>query len=231
MAEEPVALVSGANRGIGREIARQLARRGHYVLIGSRDPSAGEREAEQIAAEGGHVSVIELDVADEESVARAARDAERDPGRLDVLVNNAGIYGDPAGAADYDLDRAHEVIEVNVFGPWRLTQAALPLLRRSSHARIVNVSSGAGQLDEMGGGRAAYRVSKTALNALTRTLAADERGILVNAVCPGWVRTDMGGGSAPRSVEEGADTAVWLATLPDDGPTGGFFRNRKPIPW
>jgi NAD(P)-dependent dehydrogenase (short-subunit alcohol dehydrogenase family) len=229
--DQRVALVSGANRGIGREIARQLAVRGHYVLLGSRDPSAGEREAEQIAAEGGRVSVVELDVSDQAGVDRALRDAERDPGRLDVLVNNAGIYGDPIGAADYDLERAHEVIEVNVFGPWRLIQAALPLLRRSPHPRIVNLSSGAGQLDEMGGGRAAYRISKTALNALTRTVAADERGILVNSVCPGWVRTDMGGEGAPRSVEEGADTAVWLATLPDDGPTGGFFRNRKAIPW
>ena len=227
----PVALVSGANRGIGREVARQLASRGHYVLLGSRDPSAAEREAEQIAAEGGAVSVIELDVADQESVRRAVRDAERDPGRLDVLVNNAGVHGHSDGVAGYDLGEAREVLEVNLFGPWRMIQAALPLLRRSPHPRIVNLSSGAGQLDEMGGGRAAYRISKTALNALTRTLAADEPGVLVNTVCPGWVRTDMGGENAPRSVEEGADTAVWLATLDDGGPTGGFFRDRRPIPW
>jgi NAD(P)-dependent dehydrogenase (short-subunit alcohol dehydrogenase family) len=231
LAESPVALVSGANRGIGREVARQLAREGHYVLLGSRDPSAGEREAEQIAAEGGDVSVVELDVADDDSVRRALRDAEHDPGRLDVLVNNAGIHGGPRGVADYDLELARQVIDVNVLGPWRLIQAALPLLRSSPHPRIVNVSSGAGQLEDMGGGRGAYRISKTALNAMTRTLAADEPGILVNAVCPGWVRTDMGGESAPRSVEEGADTAVWLATLPDDGPSGGFFRDRRPIPW
>jgi NAD(P)-dependent dehydrogenase (short-subunit alcohol dehydrogenase family) len=204
---------------------------GHYVLLGSRDPMAGEREAEQIAAEGGEVSVAELDVTDDGSVDRALRDVGTDPGRLDVLVNNAGVHGDPAGVADYDLADAHDVLEANVFGPWRLTRAALPLLRSSPHPRVVNVSSGAGQLEEMGGGRAAYRVSKTALNALTRILAADEPGILVNSVCPGWVRTEMGGGSAPRSVEEGADTAVWLATLPDDGPSGGFFRDRRPIPW
>jgi NAD(P)-dependent dehydrogenase (short-subunit alcohol dehydrogenase family) len=124
-------------------------------------------------------------------------------------------------------------METNLWGAWRLTQATLPLLRRSEHPRIVNVSSGDGQLDDMNGGRAAYRVSKTALNAFTRTLAYDERGtgLLVNTMCPGWVRNDMGGESAPRAVEEGADTAVWLATLPDDGPTGGFFRDRKPIPW
>jgi NAD(P)-dependent dehydrogenase (short-subunit alcohol dehydrogenase family) len=214
-------------------VARQLAAQGHYVLLGSRDPSAGEREAEQIQAEGGRVSVVELDVASEESVDRAVRDVVADPGRLDVLVNNAGIYGSPAGAADFDLDEAHAVFEVNLFGAWRLAQGLLPLLRESGTARIVNVSSGAGQLEDMQGGRAAYRLSKAALNALTRILAVEEgrNGVLVNSVCPGWVRTDMGGSSAPRSVEEGADTAVWLATLPDDGPCGGFFRDRQPIPW
>jgi NAD(P)-dependent dehydrogenase (short-subunit alcohol dehydrogenase family) len=201
--------------------------------MGSRDPSAGEREAEQIEADGGRVSVVELDVASEESVTRAAGEVISDPGRLDVLINNAGIYGSPAGAADFDLEEAHQVLEVNLFGAWRLTQGLLPLLRERGSGRIVNVSSGAGQLDDMQGGRAAYRVSKAALNALTRILAAEEgrNGVLVNTMCPGWVQTDMGGSSAPRTVEEGADTAVWLATLPDDGPTGGFFRDRQPIPW
>jgi NAD(P)-dependent dehydrogenase (short-subunit alcohol dehydrogenase family) len=148
-----------------------------------------------------------------------------------VLVNNAGIHGDHEGAGEYDLERAHEVIETNTFGPWRLVQAFLPLLRASEAPRIVNVSSGSGQLAEMGGGATAYRLSKAALNALTRTLAADEPGVLVNALCPGWVRTDMGGRGAPRSLAEGADTAVWLATLPEGGPSGGFFRDRRPIPW
>jgi NAD(P)-dependent dehydrogenase (short-subunit alcohol dehydrogenase family) len=179
------------------------------------------------------VTALRLDVADADSVGAALAGIESGPGRLDVLVNNAGVHGEPNGAADYDLDEAHAVFETNVFGPWRLIQAALPLLRQSPSPRIVNVSSGAGQLAEMNGGRTAYRLSKAALNALTRTVAADEaaRGILVNSVCPGWVRTDMGGAWAPRSVEEGADTAVWLATLPDDGPNGGFFRDRSPIPW
>lgn len=183
------------------------------------------------AAEG--TVPIELDVTDPASVAVAGARVDADPGRLDVLVNNAGVYGDPDRAAEYDLGLAHEVLEVNTFGPWRLIQAFLPLLRESPSPRIVNVSSGAGQLAEMSGGYAAYRLSKAALNALTRTLAADEAGsaIRVNAVCPGWVRTDMGGPGAPRSVAEGADTAVWLATRSDDGPTGGFFRDRKPIPW
>jgi NAD(P)-dependent dehydrogenase (short-subunit alcohol dehydrogenase family) len=219
-----VALVSGASRGIGAEIARQLAAdHGFLVMAGARNPSDVERR------DG--VLPIQLDVTEQASVDAAREQIEADPGRLDALVNNAGVYGDPIGAADYDLDRAHEVLEVNTFGPWRLTQAFLPLLRRSDHSRVVNVSSGAGQLSDMNGGRAAYRLSKAALNALTRTLASDERWLKTNTMCPGWVRTDMGGSAAPRSAEEGADTAVWLATLPDDGPTGGFFRNRKPIPW
>jgi NAD(P)-dependent dehydrogenase (short-subunit alcohol dehydrogenase family) len=234
----PVALISGANRGIGGEVARQLSGdHGFLVLAGSRDPGAVE-ESESLRA-------VQLDVTDQASVAATRERVEREVGRLDVLVNNAGIYGDPDGVAGYDLGRAHDVLEVNTFGPWRLIQEFLQLLRRSQHPRIVNVSSGAGQFDEigrhdpvrapgdrrMGGGRVAYRLSKAALNALTCVTAAEERGILVNALCPGWVRTDMGGAGAPRSVEEGADTAVWLATLNDGGPSGGFFRNREPIPW
>jgi len=219
-----VALVSGTSRGIGAEIARQLAAdHGFVVFAGARDPDEVE--------EGDGIIPIELDVTDQDTVDAAQEQIGSDPGHLDALVNNAGVYGDPIGVVDYDLGRAHEVFEVNIFGPWRLSQAFLPLLQRSSQPRIVNVSSGAGQLSDMNGGRAAYRLSKAALNALTRALAADERGIKVNSMCPGWVRTDMGGSSATRSVEEGADTAVWLSTLPDDGPTGGFFRNREPIPW
>jgi NAD(P)-dependent dehydrogenase (short-subunit alcohol dehydrogenase family) len=229
----PVALISGANRGIGREVARELAELGHHVILTARDPAAAERAAEELS-DGGRLSLQpeQLDVADPEGVERLRERVESDPARLDALVNNAGVMGVVGtSAADAPLDDAHETIETNVFGAWRLTQALLPLLRRSPAPRIVNVSSGAGQLSDMNGGHGAYRVSKAALNALTRTLAWDERDIKVNAMCPGWVRTDMGGSGAPRSVEEGADTAVWLATLPDDGPTGGFFRNRKPIPW
>jgi NAD(P)-dependent dehydrogenase (short-subunit alcohol dehydrogenase family) len=225
---QPVALVSGASRGIGREVARQLAAdHGYLVLAGARDPeAAGPPDHEGI-------TFVRLDVADQQSVDKLAERVGSGPGRLDALVNNAGVYGSPTGAADYDLDEAHEVLEVNLFGAWRLSKAMLPLLRQSAHGRIVDVSSGAGQLSDMGGGRAAYRISKAGLNALTRILAADERanGLLVNTMCPGWVRTDMGTSAAPRSVEEGADTAVWLATLADDGPSGGFFRDRKPIPW
>ena len=196
---------------------------GFTVLAGARNP--GEVVADE------NLIPLRLDVRDPDSVGAAIAGIEANPGSLDVLVNNAGIYGDPTGAADYDLDEAHEVLETNIFGPWRLIQASLPLLRSSASPRIVNVSSGAGQLAEMDGGHTAYRLSKTALNALTRTLAADEPEISVNSICPGWVRTDMGGSRAPRSVEEGADTAVWLATMADDVPSGGFFRNREPIPW
>jgi NAD(P)-dependent dehydrogenase (short-subunit alcohol dehydrogenase family) len=219
-----VALVTGTSRGIGAEIARQLAADHDFVVYaGARDPDDVE-EAEGIVP-------IELDVTDEDEIVAAQERIGSEVGHLDTLVNNAGVYGDPVGAADYEIDRAHEVLEINTFGPWRLIEAFLPLLRHSDAPRIVNVSSGAGQLSDMDGGRAAYRVSKAGLNALTRTLASDEQWVKVNTMCPGWVRTDMGGSAATRSVEEGADTAVWLATLPDDGPTGGFFRDREPIPW
>jgi NAD(P)-dependent dehydrogenase (short-subunit alcohol dehydrogenase family) len=234
-AERSVALVSGSNRGIGREVARQLAELGHHVIVTARDPAAAERGAEELS-QGGRLSFQpeQLDVADPQSVERLRKRLLAEPGRLDVLVNNAGVMGEVAtNVADAPLDDAHHTMETNLFGAWRLTQAMLPLLRRSAGARIVNVSSGAGQLSDMNGGYPGYRISKTALNALTRILSNEEgrNGMLVNAMCPGWVRTDMGGSAAPRSVEEGADTAVWLATLPDGGPTGGFFRNREPIPW
>jgi len=219
----PVALVTGANRGIGAEITARLAGdHGFTVIAGARDPA-------RVAA-ADRVLAVELDVTDGDSVGAAVAGIEENPGALDVLVNNAGVYGEPTGAAGYDLADAHGVFEVNVWGAWRLIQAALPLLRASDSPRIVNVSSGSGQLDDMGSGHAAYRLSKTALNALTRTLAAEEPAISVNSICPGWVRTDMGGPSASRSVEEGADSAVWLATT-GDPPTGGFYRDREAIPW
>jgi NAD(P)-dependent dehydrogenase (short-subunit alcohol dehydrogenase family) len=219
-----VALVSGANRGIGAEVARELAADHGFLVY------AGARQPDEVEA-GDGIEPLRLDVTDQGAIDAARDRIQSEAGRLDALVNNAGVYGDPIGAADYDLQRAHEVIEINTFGPWRLIEAFMPLLRASDNPRIVNVSSGAGQLSDMNGGRAAYRLSKAALNALTRTLASEERWVKVNTMCPGWVRTDMGGSAAPRSVEEGADTAVWLATLPDDGPSGGFFRDRRPIPW
>ena len=219
--------MTGANRGIGLEVCRQLARQGYTVLLGARDAGRGGRASRQLG--GGPISPIVLDVADDESVRAAAAGVAR----LDVLVNNAAILYDTwQRGVDADLEQVHEAFETNLFGAWRVTQAVLPLLRASPAGRIVNVSSGAGALNAMGGGTPAYRTSKAALNALTRILAAELRGegILVNAVCPGWVATDMGGAGG-RPVADGAAGIVWAATLPDDGPTGGFFRDERPIPW
>jgi NAD(P)-dependent dehydrogenase (short-subunit alcohol dehydrogenase family) len=223
MTERRVALVSGASRGIGREIARRLAgEHGYLVLAGARDPGSVDLQ--------GSVVPVRLDVTDPASVNAALGRIASDPARLDVLINNAGVGGSASSAVTAELAEAHQVLETNLFGAWRLAQAALPLLRASDDPRIVNVSSGMGQLADMGGGYAAYRISKTALNALTRILAAEEPGVRVNSICPGWVRTDMGGEGAPRSVEEGADTAVWLATA-THVPTGMFLRDRTAIPW
>lgn len=239
MPETRVALVSGANRGIGLEIVRQLARGGLTAVIGARNADKGLAAADTLKKkEGLEITVVELDVDDEKSAARAVAEVARLVGRCDVLVNNAAILidgpgGFDASVFDLDLDVARRTFETNVLGPLRLIKAAVPAMREQGYGRIVNMSSGAGQLSDMGSGFPAYRMSKAALNALTRITAAELRGvnIKVNAVCPGWVRTDMGGPNADRSVERGAETPVWLATLPDDGPTGGFFRDKKPIPW
>jgi NAD(P)-dependent dehydrogenase (short-subunit alcohol dehydrogenase family) len=231
-----VAVVTGANRGIGLEICRQLAGRGGFrVVLTSRNPGEGRAAAEQLRAQGLALDCRQLDVTDERDVAALADYLARDLQRCDVLVNNAGVMIDPRGSRVLDsrIETYRETLEVNFFGPLRLAQAIVPLMKRAGYGRIVNVSSGQGQLSEMGVGTPAYRVSKTALNAATRTLAAELQGsgILVNAMCPGWVKTRMGGASAPRTVAQGADTAVWLATLPEGGPSGGFFRDRRPIPW
>lgn len=238
MTDTRTALVSGANRGIGFEIVRQLARLGVLAVIGSRNLQDGLAAAEKLQSEGLDVPVVALDVDREGSAAEAVAEVKRLYGRCDVLVNNAAILIDGPGgfkASLFELtdDTMRRTFETNLLGPLRLIQAVAPLMREQGYGRIVSLSSRAGQLAEMGSGYPAYRMSKTALNALTRIAAAELSGgnIKVNAVCPGWVRTAMGGETADRSVEEGADTAVWLATLPDDGPTGGFFRDRKPIAW
>ena len=226
-----VALVSGGNRGIGLEVGRQLSERGITVVIGSRDEARGRAAVEGLE---GNVVPHQLDVADAGSVDRMAAFLEDEFGRLDILVNNAAISNDEGQrGVDADLDRVKESMEANLFGAWRLCEAAIPLMQRNGYGRIVNVSTGLAALEDMGGGSPGYRVSKTALNALTRILASELRGsgILVNAVNPGWVQTDMGGSGATRSVEEGADALVWAATLPNSGPTGGFFRDRQPVPW
>jgi NAD(P)-dependent dehydrogenase (short-subunit alcohol dehydrogenase family) len=225
-----VALVTGANRGIGLAVCGQLADKGYTVLLGSRDFARGERAAAGLGKTAVHA--LQLDVDNRTSVEAAAAQVQAQLGRCDVLVNNAAIdYDTDARASDADLERVHRAMETNLFGAWRSTLAFLPLLRRSPHPRIVNVSSEAASLASMGGGTPGYQVSKAALNALTITLAAELRQerILVNAVCPGWTATDMGGGGRP--VAAGAASVVWAVELPDDGPSGGFFRDGRPLQW
>jgi NAD(P)-dependent dehydrogenase (short-subunit alcohol dehydrogenase family) len=232
--ERAVALVTGANRGIGREVARQLAAQGYEVLLSARSANKAQAAAEELGGQAdAHVRSLELDVSDPDSIARAAARVHEDPGRLDVLVNNAGIGADfgVSGTAP-DFDALAETLQTNFYGAYRLTIAVLDLLRASEHPRIVNVSSGMGGVAEMGGWSPGYRVSKAALNAMTRILSAELRdaGFLVNSACPGFVNTDMGGQfGATKPVDEGAAGIVWLATLPDDGPSGGFFRDGKPV--
>jgi NAD(P)-dependent dehydrogenase (short-subunit alcohol dehydrogenase family) len=227
-----VSIVTGGNRGIGREVCRQLAERGHTVVLGSRDAGKGAAAAAELAADGLDVRACALDVTDGAGVDAAAQWVRAELGRADVLVNNAAIlYDSGARAVTADLDTVHRAMETNLFGAWRTVQAFLPLLRESPHPRIVNVSSESGSLAHMSGGIPAYATSKAALNALTRLLAGELRrdGVLVDAVCPGWTDTDMGQGGRP--VAEGASSVVRAAVLPDGGPTGGFFRDGEPLPW
>ncbi len=241
--DKRVAVVTGGNRGMGLETCRQLAREGLKFVLASRDQAKGEEAAAELRKEneGAEVVAHQLDVTDGASVSRFAGFVGETFGRLDVLVNNAGIIADsndPSDAAAASifvtqLETMRESMETNAFGPMRLCQALVPLMRENGYGRVVNVSTGMGQISDMNGGWLGYRVSKASLNAITRILADElkDTNILVNALCPGFVRTDLGGPNAPRSIEEGVVTTIWLATLPDDGPTGGFFRDRKPIAW
>ena len=229
----PIALVTGANRGLGRETARQLSARGYTVILAARDEAKARAAAEELSAEGGEVRPLALDVSDPAGVDAAAARVAADPGQLDLLVNNAGIGSDfGVPGVEPDFDAIQRALDTNFLGAYRLTVALLPLLRHSAHPRIVNVSSGMGGVAEMGGWSPGYRVSKASLNAMTRILATElkDDGFLVNSACPGFVATDMGGPlGAQKPVEDGAAGIVWLATLPDDGPTGGFFRDGRPV--
>jgi NAD(P)-dependent dehydrogenase (short-subunit alcohol dehydrogenase family) len=239
--ETRIALVTGANKGIGREVARQLAGRGFRVVLGARRPDAGRKAAAELATGGfdklttGAVEFLEIDIADAASIARAAQQLTALVDHLDVLVNNAGILEDgTATALDVDAGVVRRTFETNTLGPLLVTQAMLPLLLKAADgARIINVSSGAGALGEMTSWAPAYSISKTALNAVTRQLAAALRTqrIAVNSACPGWVRTDMGGPGASRTVEQGADTIVWLAADAPLSLTGRLLRDRQSIEW
>ena len=230
-----LALITGANKGIGFEICRQLARKGLRVLLTSRDPRTGVKAQKILLQENLDVLFHELDVTVLSSVQALVKYVEKEHGGVDALVNNAGIMIDSSATSILREreDVFHATLETNFFGALRMCQGLVPLMRKRGYGRVVNLSSGLGQLTDMGDGNAAYRMSKTALNTLTRMVASamEQQDILVNSMCPGWVRTDMGGPHASRSVEKGAQTAVWLATLPGGGPTGGLFRDKKTIPW
>ncbi|MFY9825371.1 MAG: SDR family oxidoreductase [Thermoanaerobaculia bacterium] len=231
MPSQRVAVVTGGNRGIGLEVCRQLAALGLKVVLAARDLDKAREAAKSLQ---GDVVPFALDVTDPEGPGLLLEFADRDLGSLDVLVNNAGVFLDHNfGGLNLPMQVLRDTLEVNLVGPWRLTEAVAPGMRQRGYGRVVNVSSGLGAMSEMSGGYAAYRVSKSSLNALTRILADELRGtnVLVNAACPGWVQTEMGGPRAPRPVKDGADTLVWLATLPDGGPTGASFRDRRQIPW
>lgn len=232
--ERKIALITGSNRGIGREVLRQLAKKGFHCILTSRKEVDGQKALGSLGGLKEQISWHSLDVNDDASVAKIKAFVENEFGHLDVLVNNAGWnydYGEKPSSVD--LQKVMDTLNTNLMGPWRMCQAFIPLMKKQRYGRIVNVSSGSGSIDKMTSETPAYGLSKTALNVLTIKLADELKGsgILVNSVCPGWVRTEMGGMNAPRSVEEGADGIVWLATLPEDGPSGGFFRDRQPIPW
>lgn len=235
MMDRKVAVVTGANRGIGYEICRQLAQKEITVVLTSRDEAKGRMAVAQLRSEGLETEFHQLEVTDGPGIQRLAHYLERKYGTADILVNNAGIMIDPKGSTlmSAELKIMRQTWDTNVYGPLLLCQALIPLMRRKNYGRIVNLSSGLGQLSEMGSGTPAYRMSKVALNSVTRMLSAELKGtdILVNSMCPGWVKTEMGGSGAPRTVEQGANTAIWLATLPHGSASGGFYRDRKAIPW
>jgi len=230
-----VAVVTGGNRGIGLEVCRQLAKIGFFVILTSRKKKKGKEAAKSLKKEGFAVKFKELDITQHESIRDFVKWLNKKIGRVDVLVNNAGVFLDNPSDSVLSVNQKiiKKTLDTNFYGTFHLSQGILNLMIDQGYGRVINVSSGMGQLNGMNRGYVGYRVSKTAVNALTRILAEEVKGqdILVNSVCPGWVRTRMGGETATRSPEEGADTIVWLATAESGGPSGGFFRDRKPIEW
>lgn len=226
-----IAVVTGGNRGIGLEVTKQLAQLGHTVILGSRSLEKGLVIAQQNKLPE-NIIVQQLDITEQDSIDTLKAYILNQFGRLDILINNAGInYDTWHTALDADLENVQETLETNLFGAWRMIQTFVPLMQQNNYGRIVNVSSGAGAIQGMSSGTPGYAISKTALNVLTIKIAAlvKNSNILVNAVCPGWVRTDMGGASASRSVEKGAGTIIWAAELPTGSKSGKFFRDKKEI--
>jgi len=237
-----VAVVTGGNRGLGFETCRELAQKNYTVILTCRDSKKGETAAETLRKEKLDVHFCALDLLSQKSIQDLKSYLIREFNRCDVLVNNAGIFPDRSpedknedhvSALLVPVETMRKGFETNTLGPYQLMQALVPLMVKNNYGRVVNVSSGMGQLLEMNGQYPAYRVSKTALNALTKIFADElkDKNILVNSICPGWVRTDMGGPNGERTIPEGADTIVWAATLPDGFQTGSFFRDREEIPW
>lgn len=225
------AIVTGANRGIGFEVSRQLAKNGFIVIMGSRDTEKGKIAERQLIDEGLKVKFLQVDVSEQESVEQFTIEFKKDYDNLNVLVNNAGIGVGNSGVIKGDIPEIKQIMGVNFYGPLRMSVSMLPFLKKNPDSRIINVSSGMGAINDLGTGYAGYRLSKSALNAQTILMSNELRGkVIVNAMCPGWVKTDMGGANAPRSVEQGADTIVWLATEPGI-TSGNFFRDKKVIPW
>lgn len=231
--QDRIAVVTGANRGLGFATASELGRRGYHVIVTARRAGNARDAAVALGGEGTFYPA-ELDVSSDESVDALFDRLDREHGRIDVLVNNAGTMFEPRGAsvADIPASLLARAFDNNTLSAYRMCQKAVPRMNRAGFGRIVNVSSGMGGLTEMGAGHPAYRASKAALNVVTRVFAHEVEGdVKINSVCPGWVRTDMGGPNATRSIDEGIRGIVWAATLPPDGPSGGFFRDAEAIAW
>ena len=233
MAKNKIALITGANKGIGYEIARQLGEKGYHVLVGARKADAGKLAVASLQKAGASAEFVQIDVSDQASIQKAAKTVAAQFDHLDALVNNAAIMEDKSNITEVADDLLLRTLKTNTFGPLLVTQAFLPLLTKIPGATVVNMSSGLGQLSDMADTYPAYSISKTSLNAVTRQFAAAlrDKGVTVNSVCPGWVKTDMGGANAPRTVQQGADTVTWLVTEAPRDLTGKFLRDKAVIPW